>query len=158
MYVPTEARDPDRQYVTNGKPRGGRHMGLKWKSIIIPELQKLLNRKVLSGSKTINAKLAPLIDSIFPRNDIRDKDVRVGQKVSACLLCPRACVYLTLFVFEGENRDEASVTISGFIDRSRKEEFCLRCGRKIPKPKGSGSCRSPKAGETLVRLFHLIRF
>ena len=74
-FVIEVARDPKRAYRTN-TPKGGKHIGLFWKSRIIPGIRQMFNLEIPDSSRFINKHLVPLMNRIFPRHDIRDIDVQ----------------------------------------------------------------------------------
>ena len=74
-FVPVALRDPKRRFVTSGG-KYGRHLGLLWVKHLVPHFQKLFPHIGWKKNETvstafINKKLVPVIDRVFPRDDLR---------------------------------------------------------------------------------------
>ena len=92
--LPTALRDGRRKWETNKKEvygkNFGRHLGLLWKDSI-PHLRVLLphlNWKKKVSTNFITKVLAPMVDDIFLRVDLRKKDYEVYKyKESIAFFC-----------------------------------------------------------------------
>jgi hypothetical protein len=101
-FVVEVARDPKRQYRTN-VPKGGKHIGLLWKRTVIPGMRLLFpGLEIVDYSRFINSNLVPLMNRMFPRTDIRDRDVlrSKGKRLEhVSLLLHLALEHVSYFVF-----------------------------------------------------------
>ena len=72
-FVPVALRDPKRRFVTSGG-KYGRHLGLLWVKHLVPHFRKLfpdIAWKKSVSTAFINKQLVPVIDRVFPRDDLR---------------------------------------------------------------------------------------
>jgi hypothetical protein len=72
-FVPVALRDPKRRFVTTGG-KYGRHLGLLWKEHLVPHFLELFPDIVFKknvSTSFINKNLVPVMDRVFPRDNLR---------------------------------------------------------------------------------------
>ena len=72
-FVPVALRDPKRRFVTSGG-KYGRHLGLLWVKHLVPHFRELfpdIAWKKSVSTAFINKHLVPVMDRVFPRDDLR---------------------------------------------------------------------------------------
>ena len=115
-FVVDIAHNPKHRYRTN-VPKGGRHIGLLWKSRVIPGMRLLFpHLEIGDSSRFINSNLVPLMNSMFPRRDIRYGDVqrRKGKLLDhVSLVLHFALEHVSdLFFFAGKDWERAGSALS----------------------------------------------